>query len=201
MHLHGTGAFSFQLLSNQLIEGPWAFDQGIFSGVVEFQPHGQIFWSKKFDGALKIETPLYALKCEMDDRGCVKGKWGEGVTFDLALRSGGKGEGKAFFNALPRPNVTLESPLPLQAEWVFPTNGQLPFRLDEKGIEILPGGELFSEGKGIRYEKVEGSIGWLGTLDLKLAPKAYRLPLYWLERGEITLRGSIQEPKLEVKWR
>lgn len=197
----GVGVFSIPWIVNNTLSGPWKYHNGLFSGVVDFPAHGLVLWEKGFYTPLNLSTPLHGISCEIEDNGQVKGKWGDGVTFEMMLEGEGRGEGKARLSGLPLPKIPIESPLPLEIGWIYPSVGTLPFKLSEDGLQILPGGELFSEGKGIRYEKVEGLIGWNGELKIRLLPKAARLPLYWLERGEIAILGTLEEPKVEVKWR
>jgi hypothetical protein len=188
-----------------LDSGTILFSEGIFQGTVENPIVGKIIWKKPLAEPLTLffqpKTLPHQVSMLIEEGGKIQGTYGHGISFECQLKQGGKGDGKVFFSNVPVPPLTLESPLPLEAAWVFPSNGSLPFSFTEEKIEIKQGGELFSQGKGIRYEKIEGTISWEGELDLHLFPKAARLPLYWLEKGEIALGGSLQDPKFEVRWR
>jgi len=197
----GVGNFAVSWLVEQSVSGPWQYKEGIFSGVVDVPHHGLVHWKKDVSSPLTLWNPLYNISCELEENGNLKGTWGNAMTFEMLLEGDGKGEGKAKFLGLPIPKVPIQSPLPLEMSWIYPSTGTLPFRLFEGGLLIVPGGEIFSEGKGVRYEKVEGFVSWNGELNIRLLPKAARLPLYWLERGELAILGTIEEPKVEVKWR
>ena len=197
----GEGLFCFPWCQDKAVSCPWQYKEGLFSGTVDLESHGLFNWEKGSITPLSIQNTQRKIACEIEENGAVKGTWGPFVTFEMMLEGEGKGEGRARFLGLPLPKVPIESPLPLEIGWIYPSIGTLPFKLAENGLQILPGGEIYSEGKGIRYEKVEGLIGWNGELELRLLPKASRLPLYWLERGEITILGTMEEPKVEVKWR